>query len=77
MLSDLSLDKDTIYFGDGLHDTKKTHLYHFSLSTKKLIKKVPLIGHIQRPISFDNKMIFVGHGLGGVSAINKNDYTRY
>jgi hypothetical protein len=74
-VSDLSLDKDTIYFGDGLHDAKKTHLYHFSLSKKKLIKKIPLVGHIQRPVSFDNKMIFVGHGPGGVSAINKNDYT--
>jgi hypothetical protein len=74
-VSDLTLDKDSIYFGDGLHDAKLTHLYHYSLSKNKLLKKVALKGHIQRPISFDNEMIYVGHGPGGVSAISKKDYS--
>jgi hypothetical protein len=74
-VSDLTLDGDTLYFGDGLHDAKQTHLYHFSISKNKLLKKVSLKGHIQRPINFDNETIYVGHGPGGISAINKKDYS--
>ena len=70
-VSDIIIDQDIAFFGEGLHDTENANLYAFDLKTKKLRNSILLNGHIQRPLTIDKDTIYVGHGPGGISALDK------
>lgn len=71
-VSPLSHDGNFLYFGDGLHEAQKSTLYKFDLKQNKIVKELPVKGHIQRKISISKESIFVGMGIGGLSAYDKD-----
>ena len=73
-VTELTLDGELVYFGEGLHDTTKANFYIYNLKKKKIEKTISLQGHIQRAAAFDKESIFIGHGPGGISSINKKSF---
>jgi outer membrane protein assembly factor BamB len=70
-VSDITIDSDIAFFGEGLHDTENANLYAIDLKAKKLRNSILLKGHIQRPLTIENDILYVGHGPGGISALDK------
>jgi hypothetical protein len=65
----VTLFKDNLYWGEGMHEDKKSSLFIFDLKNKKLVKKVPVDGHIERAIFVDAEQIVAGIGPGGVLSL--------
>lgn len=72
-VSGLSLVGSTLYWGEGLHDDKKSTLHSFDLNTKKMLKEVEVDGHIEREIFAHAGTLYIGTGFGGVSAFKESN----
>lgn len=71
-VSPITQDGDFFYFGEGLHDNKKTSFYKFNIKKEKIVKKVSIAGHIQRAVAIDKDFIFAGLGHDGFAAFDKD-----
>ena len=59
-----------LYFGEGLHEHNKTHLYAYDLKSKKLVFKFPTQGHIERPPVIHENIAYIGFGSFGIGALD-------
>ena len=66
----LAIDGNIAYWGDGLHQDKKSNFYLFDLKANKLLKKISLPGHIERPVSFSENKVLIPLGPGGLMAMD-------
>ena len=66
--SGLTLHKEFVYFGEGLHKDNQSYLFAYNLKTQKLAFKQVFDGHIERRPLYYKDIIYVGHGPGGISA---------
>lgn len=64
------LHQGVLYFGEGLHESKKVNLYAYDLEKKALKWKISLKGHIERTPTIVGPLLFVGLGPGGMVAID-------
>lgn len=71
-VSPITKDGDFFYFGEGLHDNKKTSLYKFNYKKEKIVKKISIAGHIQRALAVESDFIYAGLGHDGVAAFDKD-----
>ncbi len=70
-VSGVSLFKNSLYFGEGVHTDKKANLYAFNLEKSKIdfVKELP--GHIESSPLVIKDFIFVGVGDSGLIALNQ------
>ncbi|MBY0412882.1 MAG: hypothetical protein K2Q18_01890, partial [Bdellovibrionales bacterium] len=68
--SALTLHEGVLYFGEGLHDDKKTNFYAFNLKNKKLAFQFSTQGHIERPPVIQGNIAYVGLGPDGIGALD-------
>ena len=68
--SALTESDGVLYFGEGLHEHNKTHLYAFDLKNKKLVFKFPTEGHIERPPVIHENIAYIGFGQSGIGALD-------
>ena len=70
--SSMTENNGVLYFGEGLHEHNKTHLYAYDLKNKKLIFKFPTEGHIERPPFIHENIAYIGFGQTGIGALDLN-----
>ena len=71
-VSPLTHFKGSLYFGDGLHEAKKSSLYRYDLKKKKIITTLTVPGHIQREVAAHKDLLYVGSGVNGISAYDQH-----
>ncbi len=73
-ITDILINNNKVYFGEGLHSTKKSFLYEFDLASKKITNKIELEGHIEKKPTIFSNTIYVGSGPGGFHAIDLSTF---
>lgn len=59
-----------IYWGDGVHEDRKSTLHIYDLKSGKIEREIPVEGHIERPILIQNSTLLVPAGPGGIAAFH-------
>jgi outer membrane protein assembly factor BamB len=71
-VAEILLEGTTLYFGDGMHEDKRSTLYAFDLKAKKLLFKVSVDGHIEKKPAIKGDLLITGLGPGGLTAFDKH-----
>jgi outer membrane protein assembly factor BamB len=70
-VSGILLDQGILYFGEGLHDDKKSDFYAFDIEKSKLLFKTAVKGHVEKKPVLVGNLVITGIGPGGLIAIDK------
>lgn len=73
-LGSLTVIKNKLFWGDGLHTDAKSILHIFDLKTKKIFKEIEVTGHVERAPLHSNGLIILPLGPGGIMALNDSDF---
>lgn len=72
-VSGLLLDQGILYFGEGLHDDKKSDFYAFDIEKSKLLFKTSVKGHVEKKPVLVGDLVITGIGPGGLVAMDKKE----
>ena len=73
-LGSMILHENRLYWGDGLHTDLKSFLHVYDLKSKKMLKEIPVEGHVERAPLIHDKSIYIPVGPAGLIAYSLDDF---
>jgi hypothetical protein len=67
----LTASGNTLYWGEGLFEDRKTVLHSYDLKSRKILKELKIEGHVDRPVLVTGDALYVPMGPGGIARFEK------